>query len=438
MWWPMEIRSLYFGSSPTTTTTTTATPTSTPPIGWSRLGCFTDSTSSRALRNGFSASVPTNSQTSCLTTCATMGYGLAGVEFGVECFCSNGITSTGTGQLVPDADCSMPCPGDPSSTCGNGNRLEIFASPAWSASAVSSWKIKQTYQGSTFFDGWNFISVPDYTHGTVDYQTQAGAISNGLISVNSAGNAIMRVETTPVVSGNRKSVRIESKNIFNRGILIGDFVHMPTGCATWPAFWSNGPNWPNGGEIDVVEGVHKATQNVMSIHTNSGCTMPVNYNATGTLMASRDCDSFATGNTGCGLVSNVPNNYGAPFNANGGGVFAMVWETAGIAVYFFPRGSIPADIALGSPRPDWWPLPAARWPSSTCPPSHFIDHVAIFTNTLCGDWAGNVWSLTNFQGQTTSCQSQTGYSTCEAYVRAQGAAFAEAYWEVKSVKLYQL
>ena len=23
------------------------------------------------------------------------------------------------------------------------------------------------------------------------------------------------------------------------------------GCGTWPAFWLVGPNWPNGGEIDV-------------------------------------------------------------------------------------------------------------------------------------------------------------------------------------------
>src|SRR5262245_63312727 len=64
-------------------------------------------------------------------------------------------------------------------------------------------------------------------------------------------------------------------------------------------------------------------------------------------------------------------------------ISAVVWENVGIAVYFWPRGSVPADIALGAPRPDKWPLPSARWPSSTCSPDHFVQHVAIMDTTLC-------------------------------------------------------
>lgn len=48
--------------------------------------------------------------------------------------------------------------------------------------------------------------------------------------------------------------------------------------------------------------------------------MPPNYGATGTLTGSTNCDSAATGNTGCGLRSNQPGNYGAPYNSNGGGI----------------------------------------------------------------------------------------------------------------------
>ena len=58
--------------------------------------------------------------------------------------------------------------------------------------------------------------------------------SAGLLEVNSAGNAIMRVETTPNVSGNRRSIRIHSKTGFTGGLVIMDAVHMPTGCGVWP------------------------------------------------------------------------------------------------------------------------------------------------------------------------------------------------------------
>lgn len=207
----------------------------------------------------------------------------------------------------------------------------------------------------------------------------------------------------------------------------------------------------------------------MSIHTKPGCTMPANYNATASLSAGTNCDAIATGSTGrlvqilqvlhclmlwnlkgCGLRSATANNYGTPFNSNGGGVYAMVWDAAGsdgIRVFFFPRSSIPADISFGMPQPNGWGIPQARWPASTCDPKQFFaGHVAVLDTTfwfVClpffdwriylmnitsGDWAGasSVWGASSQAGQVGSCQASTGYSTCEAYVRANGAAFANA------------
>ena len=54
----------------------------------------------------------------------------------------------------------------------------------------------------------------------------------------------MAVDQTKHVKGGRESVRIHSHYIFNGGLILMDSVHMPTGCGTWPAWWANGPNWP--------------------------------------------------------------------------------------------------------------------------------------------------------------------------------------------------
>ena len=108
-----------------------------------------------------------------------------------------------------------------------------------------------------------------------------------------------------------------------------DARHMPYGCGTWPAWWSNGPNWPYGGEIDILEGVNAFTQNQVSLHTGPGCYMPTNSNngQTGTYTTgsfdSYDCSSADTGNQGCGVRDEVTaNTYGSQFNVIGGGVYA--------------------------------------------------------------------------------------------------------------------
>jgi hypothetical protein len=55
----------------------------------------------------------------------------------------------------------------------------------------------------------------------------------------------------------RDSIRISSQNAYDEAIFVLDLAHMPTGCATWPAFWtlSQAGPWPAGGEIDIIEGM---------------------------------------------------------------------------------------------------------------------------------------------------------------------------------------
>ncbi|KAG1867837.1 glycoside hydrolase family 16 protein [Suillus subalutaceus] len=347
------------------------------------------------------------------------------------------VGSDGEGVSMP------PSSNSSSSPTTNGNPTSTgTAAPSSTSVAPSSWKVAESYSGKTFFNGWTFFTTADPTNGNVQYVDQSTAQSAGLVEINSDGNAVMRVETTPQVQTNRQSVRITTQATFNGGLVVMDAVHMPTGCGTWPAFWTNGPNWPAGGEIDIVEGVNNYTNNQATIHTNPGCVLPssssASLNISGTLVASTDCSASQTDNQGCGIRSNSSNSFGSGFNEIGGGVYAMLWDDTGIKVYFFPRGSIPSDISAKAPQPQNWPAPMADWPSTDCNPYQFFNNnSAIFDTTLCGDWAGGVWTGTGVPGQTVSCAQQTGFSTCSAFVQASGGSFTEAYWEVSSVVIYQ-
>ncbi|EJT98851.1 hypothetical protein DACRYDRAFT_23984 [Dacryopinax primogenitus] len=357
---------------------------------------------------------------------------------------SASISHSSAGTTTPNGPSSVSSAGP---TTSNKPSSVSSAAPAESSAAASSdpagWNLVQTYAGTSFFDGWDFWTDSDPTHGTVTYVSQSAADSLGLVSTSDT-SAIMRVSTAqPLPSGytSRPSIRITTQRSFTGGLLIGDIAHMPTGCGTWPAFWSNGPNWPAGGEIDIIEGVSDATHNTASIHTNPGCTIPTNYGASGVpaLAGSEgyNCAAEETNDSGCGLTDNTPNNFGEPFNNVGGGVFAMKWDSTGIAVYFWSRPNVPQDITSSLPNPASWPEPIGAWPASQCNPYQFFSqNVAIFDTTLCGDWAGNAWTTAAY-GASQSCAQSTGYSTCAAFVAAQGASFSEAYWEVHSVKLYQ-
>ncbi|KAJ7748545.1 glycoside hydrolase family 16 protein [Mycena maculata] len=345
---------------------------------------------------------------------------------------SSGSGSTGLGSGS----------GSSGSGSAGGKSSSTATGSAAGATASSAWHLTQSYSGSTFFDGFSFWNTADPTHGVVDYLDQSDGEAAGLVEINSAGNAVMRVETTPTVASVRKSIRITTLQSFTGGLVIMDAVHMPTGCGTWPAFWSNGPDWPTGGEIDIVEGVNNYTDNQATIHTAPGCSLtsddPATLGASASVVTGgTDCAAATSGNAGCGMRSPSNVSFGAPFNDNGGGVYAMKWDSSGISVYFFERNSVPTDIENGAPQPTSWGLPMANWPAADCNPwTYFYTHVAIFDTTLCGDWAGSVWTGTGVPGQDQSCATRTGFSTCDAFVAASGASFAEAYWEVKSLKFY--
>jgi len=355
-------------------------------------------------------------------------------------------TSTGDSWNTPTTTDGPTSTDGPSSTDDGSGSTSNSPSPTSSDPPSntnvpnSEWKLTRSILGRDFFadSNWEFWAYPDPTHGDVEYVNKGAAEAAGLWEVDGEGDAIMRVETTPQVNGPRKSIRLHSAFSWTGGMVLMDAKHMPTGCGTWPAWWQNGPDWPAGGEIDILEGVNDGTTNQVSLHTKDGCRAPSNANSqmkgklhTGNFDA-YNCASYATGNQGCGVMDSDTGSYGPGFNAQSGGVYALTWDQSGIAVWFHPRGQIPADITAEKPNPANWGTPVANFPASDCDPfEYFQNHISIWDTTLCGDWAGadSVWQQ--------SCAASTGYSSCIDYVRNNGDAMKNAFWKISYVKYFE-
>jgi hypothetical protein len=93
------------------------------PSGWSYDGCYSEGNPGRALSNQRPDS-QTNSVESCVNACASLGYKVAGMEFGTQCFCDNYLYNGAA--PAAQTSCNMACPGNAAETCGAGNFLDIY------------------------------------------------------------------------------------------------------------------------------------------------------------------------------------------------------------------------------------------------------------------------------------------------------------------------
>lgn len=170
------------------------------------------------------------------------------------------------------------------------------------------------------------------------------------------------------------------------------------------------------------------SQNSISLHTLDGCTHPDSSSSssieTGQLV-STDCFNQTNGNQGC--IVNVPgNSYGQDFSNNGGGAYALNWNTSGIYIWFFPRSSIPSDFTSDSPNPDGWGLPAAAYPQSSCNTDQFIHpQTLILDITICGNFAG-----------ASNVFSQTCSGSCLDLVQTP-SNYDNAFFEISFIKVFE-
>ncbi|CAO1617176.1 unnamed protein product [Parajaminaea phylloscopi] len=301
-------------------------------------------------------------------------------------------------------------------------------------SSTAAWSLVDDLSGSTFFDAWDFWSWSDPTHGLVAYQDRASAFAKNLAYVNSAGQVVLAVDDTNNLPNNtnRASVRLHSKTAYPDGLVMWDVASMPIGCGAWPAMWMNGPNWPNGGEFDVIEGVGDSAENTMTLHTGNGCNT-TSYSSTNRFtgdLVRKNCYAYNPPLGGCSIVqgsSSMP-RYGSGFNKAGGGVYVSRFDSTGLYVWYFSRGNIPADIKAKTPRPSSWPTPMAKFSTDSCEYSKFFGNQTLIINTtIGGDWAGSTYGLY----EQANCPGTIYTATMNA------TNWSKAKWVINSVRVYR-
>jgi hypothetical protein len=123
------------------------------------------------------------------------------------------------------------------------------------ASATKSYKLDDEYTPDNFLSKFDFfvsdfdtIDGGDPTHGYVNHRNKDDAEALGMLYVEGSGSDDAEIYTganaqdfLTDAAGNkntigRDSVRTESKDVYNKGLVIASFSHLPVqACGAWPA-----------------------------------------------------------------------------------------------------------------------------------------------------------------------------------------------------------
>ncbi|WVQ79865.1 hypothetical protein IAT38_001965 [Cryptococcus sp. DSM 104549] len=297
----------------------------------------------------------------------------------------------------------------------------------------------ESWSGDGFFKGFRFPTetYDNTTNGDVFWATPH---NTSLLYTTDAKTVILKVDNTSIVPYNEKryAPKLFSKTAYDVGtVWVMDAVHMPYGCSVWPAIWTQGPNWPDGGEIDISEGINLQSTNMIALHTANGSTCTVS-NTTSSMtgdITQANCDNQASENSGCTVMDRSTESYGAGFAAAGGGVYVTEWALEAIRVWFLPRASVPEGLKVDADSIDTSTLgvPVVEYPASTCDIENlFGPQIFTLDITLCGDFAG----IPSLLEQTCGVlrPEQTCYTTF--VINDAAATYANAYYEINYINVY--
>ncbi|XWW99379.1 hypothetical protein V2A60_007388 [Cordyceps javanica] len=320
-------------------------------------------------------------------------------------------------------------------TVSKNNAYPSYKPLSYTLQDTCEYSTQRFHSGENFFDQFNYFNTYDPAHGFVHYVSEADAKQHNL-TYATQNSAVIKVDTTvgpgsnPDASTGRFSVRIESKETYDKGLFVFDVKHSPYGCAAWPALWLTDPSrWPDHGEIDVLEAVNRGDAgNQMTLHTAQGCSMGGSRRKMSGRALDGSCYVKDNGNAGCGVAGAKPDSFGEALNRKQGGVVAVEWRDDGIRMWQFARDAIPADISGGKPTPDAWGTAAADFPNTHCDiGARFSNHSIVANIDLCGDLVEATW-------KDSGCG---GGAKCTDFVATKPSEFSNAYWEFGAFQVYQ-
>ncbi|KAF2186909.1 glycoside hydrolase family 16 protein, partial [Zopfia rhizophila CBS 207.26] len=300
------------------------------------------------------------------------------------------------------------------------------------------YRLIQSYTLQNFFEEFKIFTVcKGPTDGFVQYVPYSSTVSTGLIG-NTSDLIYLGVDHNDIYDPHgigRPSVRLESKMTFAEGLFVLGLTHLPTGCGTWPAWWSVGlGDWPEDGEIDVIEGSNDGTRNVAALHAAGDCIVPGDVSQTA-IWKNTDCNANHRR-----MRDDIPG-----YSLMQLEVYTMEWTRESIKIWFFPSALIPYSLTFPSSYyPSYshtdlstWAPPSASFsgPYSFSFGDKFFNHTIVIDITFCGGWAGGSYGKT-----IPICPKLEGASaqdSCKTFVENNRQAFVEAYWGIRSHRVWQ-
>lgn len=295
----------------------------------------------------------------------------------------------------------------------------------------------------------------DLNHGNVVYVDSGTSETQGLVTIvnnqmrlklgaRSDTGCVQSTEGTKFPNMCIDSVKFKSRfDLLPTKMVILHAEQIPENQPLWPAFWmtTSDPRtqWPNGGEIDIVETVADVVGNASTLHSGVNCQVKDPARGPAAISEHSNCNqpsgTLAAG-TGCGVTQTVS-------SSKKNGTFACIWTVnesftkGNISMFYWPYDSKDASFEHGplgnDPDPDTWnKFQYADFElGDACTPDHFSAMSLVLNIQACGDWAGTVFINPNNP-------NEKGKDACSQFISSGGIDTEDhkSQWIIDRIRIF--